>query len=74
MGADGTAQKRITAFPSGAEQARWAPDGQWLVCTTYTGSGERLNAREIYIMRRDGSDQICLTDNDVDDTEPDWCE
>lgn len=72
--ANGGAPQRITTFPLGAEQPRWSPDGEWIVCVAYTGRGERLGAREIYLMRRDGSDQMRLTDNAFDDTEPDWCE
>jgi len=74
MQADGSGARRITAFPLGAEQPRWSPDGQWIVCVAYTGLGEGLNAREVYIVRRDGSDQIRLTIDAFDDTEPDWCE
>jgi hypothetical protein len=40
----------------------------------YTGRGSGLDSREIYLMRRDGSDQMRLTDNAFDDTEPAWCE
>jgi Tol biopolymer transport system component len=74
MQADGRQARRITAFPMGAEQPRWSPDGQWIVCVAYTGLGEGLNAREIYILRRDGSDQMRLTFDAFDDTEPDWCD
>jgi TolB protein len=74
MQADGSGARRITAFPLGAEQPRWSPDGQWIVCVAYTGLGEGLNAREVYILRRDGSDQIRLTYDAFDDTEPDWCD
>jgi len=74
MNADASDQRRITSFPSGAEQAQWSPDGEWIVCVAYTGRGEGLDAREIYLVRQDGSDQMRLTDNAFDDTEPVWCE
>jgi TolB protein len=74
MQADGSGVRRITAFPLGAEQPRWSPDGEWIVCVAYTGLGEGLNAREVYIVRRDGSDQMRLTFDVFDDTEPVWCE
>ena len=74
MQADGSGAGRITAFPLGAEQPRWSPDGQWIVCVAYTGLGDGLNAREVYTMRRDGSDQMRLTFDSFDDTEPVWCQ
>jgi Tol biopolymer transport system component len=74
MQADGSGARRITAFPLGAEQPRWSPDGEWIVCVAYTGLGDGLNAREVYIVRRDGSDQMRLTFDAFDDTEPDWCD
>jgi TolB protein len=74
MQADGTEQRRLTSFRAGAEQPQWSPDGQWIVFVGYAGYEEGLNAREIYIMRPDGSDQMRLTDNVFDDTEPSWCQ
>jgi Tol biopolymer transport system component len=74
MQADGSGARRITAFPLGAEQPGWSPDGQWIVCVAYTGLGDGVNAREVYIVRRDGSDQMRLTFDAFDDTEPDWCD
>jgi Tol biopolymer transport system component len=74
MEPDGTGPRRLTAFPVGAEQPQWSSDGEWIVFVAYTGHGERLKAREIYMMGSDGRDPIRLTDNVFDDTEPVWCQ
>jgi Tol biopolymer transport system component len=73
MEPDGTEARRLTMFPLGAEQPQWSPDGQWIVFIAYTGRGEGLSAREIYIMGSDGGDPMRLTDNAFDDTDPVWC-
>ena len=72
MDADGNNPRQLTYLIGGAEQPRWSPDGTWIAFVGYSGEGEGLNARELYVMRSDGKDQIRLTYNDVDDTEPVW--
>jgi Tol biopolymer transport system component len=54
------------------ELPSWSPDGYWLAFVAYSGEGTGVNAREIYLMRADGQDQVRLTRNDFDDSEPDW--
>jgi hypothetical protein len=72
MRPDGTGLQRLTDLPQGAESPAWAPDGYWLAFVAYSGSGEGVNAREIHLMRADGQDQVRLTYNDADDTQPAW--
>ncbi len=73
MRADG-AKQRLTDFRTGAEQPQWSPDGEWIIFVAYTGHERGFRAREIYMMRPDGSDQTRLTDNAFDDTDPFWCQ
>jgi len=70
--ADGADVRPLTAFPQGAESPCWSPDGFWLAFVAYTGEGTGIRAREIYIMQADGRNQVRLTRNAFDDTEPDW--
>jgi dipeptidyl aminopeptidase/acylaminoacyl peptidase len=72
MRADGAEVKPLTNFVQGAELPRWSPDGFWLTFVAYTGQGAGIKARELYLMRADGQDQVRLTRNAFDDTEPDW--
>jgi hypothetical protein len=72
MQADGTGVRMLSSFTSGAEAPAWSPDGFWLACSAYTGDGAGINAREIYLMRSDGKNQVRLTDNSFDDTDVAW--
>jgi tol-pal system beta propeller repeat protein TolB len=72
MRADGSGVRALTELDRGAEAPSWSPDGFWLAFVAYTGDGEGINAREIYLMRADGQDQVRLTHNAFDDTQPDW--
>lgn len=72
MRSDGSDVQPLTEFSHGAEAPAWSPDGRWLAFVAYTGDGTGINAREIHLMRADGRDQIRLTYNSVDDTQPDW--
>jgi dipeptidyl aminopeptidase/acylaminoacyl peptidase len=72
MRADGADVHPLTAFPQGAEAPCWSPDGLWLAFVAYTGEGTGINAREIYLMQADGRNQVRLTRNAFDDTEPAW--
>jgi Tol biopolymer transport system component len=69
---DGTDIHRLTDFAQGAELPAWSPDGFWLALVAYTGHGTGVNARELYLVRADGQDQVRLTRNAFDDTEPEW--
>ena len=72
MKADGTGVRVLTDLTQGAESPCWSPDGYWLAFVAYTGDGTGVNARELYLMRADGRDQVRLTYDSFDDTEPDW--
>ncbi|MBN1138272.1 MAG: PD40 domain-containing protein [Anaerolineae bacterium] len=72
MKADGTDVRALTDLTQGAESPCWSPDGYWLIFVAYTGDGTGVNARELYLMRADGRDQVRLTYDGFDDTEPDW--
>lgn len=72
MAADGSDVRPLTAFAQGAESPAWSPDGFWLAFVAYTGEGTGVNAREIYLMRADGQNQVRLTHNAFDDTDPAW--
>lgn len=72
MRPDGGGLQRLTDLPQGAESPAWSPDGYWLAFVAYSGSGEGVNAREIHLMRADGRDQVRLTYNSADDTQPAW--
>jgi hypothetical protein len=72
MRADGSDVRPLTAFPQGAEAPCWSPDGFWLAFVAYSGEGTGIRAREIYLMQADGRNQVRLTRNAFDDTEPDW--
>jgi hypothetical protein len=69
---DGSGVRALTDFPFGAEAPAWSPTGLWLAFAAYTGDGEGVNAREIYLMRSDGREQVRLTYNAFDDIQPDW--
>ena len=72
MKADGTGVRLLTELTQGAESPCWSPDGHWLAFVAFTGDGTGVNARELYLMRADGRDQVRLTYDSFDDTEPDW--
>jgi tricorn protease-like protein len=72
MEADGSNPRQITDLIGGAEQPRWSPDGGWIAFVGYSGEGEGLAAREIYLVRANGRDPMRLTHNAFDDTEPVW--
>ena len=76
----GTMKQLTTARGYDAEAA-YSPDGQWIAFASGR-SGFRdemplhaVNPRsygEICVMRRDGSDMRCLTDNPFEDATPSW--
>jgi hypothetical protein len=72
MRVDGSGVHALTNLAQGAESPAWSPDGFWLAFVAYTGDGEGINSREIYLMQADGRNQVRLTHNRADDTEPAW--
>ena len=69
---DGSDLRRLTDLDQGAESPTWAPDGHWLAFVAYTGAGDGVHRREIYVMRSNGEDRVRLTYNAFDDTDPGW--
>jgi Tol biopolymer transport system component len=72
MSTSGADVRLLTDFSRGAEAPAWSPDGYWLAFVAYTGEGEGVNARELYLMRSNGQELVRLTRNSFDDTQPDW--
>jgi dipeptidyl aminopeptidase/acylaminoacyl peptidase len=72
MRSDGTEVRLLSDFALGAESPSWSPEGFWLAFVAYTGEGTGINAREIYLMRSDGQNQVRLTQNTFDDTDIEW--
>jgi hypothetical protein len=72
MQADGADVKPLTEIPRGAEAPAWSPDGHWLAFVAYSGDGVGSDAREIYLIRADGQNEVRLTRNAYDDSEPQW--
>lgn len=72
METDGTGVRMLSDLRGGAEAPAWSPDGLWLAFVAYTGDGTGINAREIYLMRSDGQNQVRLTHNSFDDTDVGW--
>jgi TolB protein len=72
MRTDGTDVQPLTDLAQGAESPAWSPDGFWLAFVAYTGYGAGVDSRELYLMRANGQDQVRLTHNAFDDTDPDW--
>jgi TolB protein len=69
---DGSDLRRLTDLDQGAESPTWSPDGHWLTFVAYTGAGDGVHRREIYVMRSNGEDRVRLTYNAFDDTDPGW--
>ncbi len=72
MRPDGSGVRALTDMAQGAESPAWSPDGFWLAFVAYSGAGAGIDAREIHLMQADGRNQVRLTFNLADDTEPDW--
>ena len=72
MPAGGGSATQLTSLPQGTESPTWSPDGLWLAFVAYTGDGVGVSAREIYLMRASGQDQVRLTFNAFDDSAPQW--
>jgi TolB protein len=71
---DGSGLRRLTDLEEGAESPTWSPDGHWLAFVGYTGAGDGVHRREIYVMRANGEDRVRLTYDSADDTDPVWDE
>ncbi len=74
MTKDGTSPTQMTQNnSSNAEQAKWSPDGKWIVYTSDEGKDlSGINNYDIWIMRSDGSERTQLTTNGSWDDMPCW--
>lgn len=73
MNSDGTGVEKVPGAPEGIEQPIFSPDGKLLAFVAYTGQGQGVNAREIYILPLGTGHPVRLTRNAYDDTDVVWC-
>jgi len=78
---DGSGLRRLTTDAGNDAHSTWSPDGQWIAFASGQGGFKdemplhAVNPQsygEICVMRRDGSDVRCLTDNPFEDATPSW--
>ena len=78
---DGSALRRLTTDPANEAHSTWSPDGQWIAFASgQAGFKDEMvlhavnpqSYGEICVMRPDGSDARCLTDNPFEDATPSW--
>ena len=78
---DGGGLRRLTTDPANEAHSTWSPDGQWLAFASgQAGFKDEMPLHavnpqsygEICVMRPDGSDVRCLTDNPFEDATPSW--
>ncbi|GIK65085.1 MAG: hypothetical protein BroJett018_28790 [Chloroflexota bacterium] len=68
MNVDGSNVRRLTNLPTSVEtDPKWSPDGEYILFESNAGGDF-----EICMIRADGGNLECLTDNHVDDRSPDW--
>ena len=78
---DGSGLRRLTTDPANEAHSTWSPDGQWIAFASgQAGFKDEMPLHavnpqsygEICVMRPDGSDVRCLTDNPFEDATPSW--
>ncbi len=78
---DGSGLQRLTTDPGNDAHSTWSPDGQWIAFASgRAGFKDEMTLHavnpqsygEICVMRPDGSDVRCLTDNPYEDATPSW--
>lgn len=78
---DGSGLRRLTTDAGNDAHSTWSPDGQWIAFASgKAGFKDEMPLHavnpqsygEICVMRPDGSDVRCLTDNPFEDATPSW--
>lgn len=66
--------KNVTYITNGGNNLApsFSPDGEWIVFTSYIDNYLDDHGCEIYIMKKDGTEQRRLTENDYCDWQPRW--
>lgn len=84
VGSDGSNRKRLTDEKNGYTSPKWSPDGKKIlferavVTKKYYRDlsreemGQMKNSTEIYVMDKDGTNLKNLTNNDFEDSTPQW--
>jgi Tol biopolymer transport system component len=75
MNASGGAKRPLTHGPNGGGvdwAPSWSPDGSRLAYESSVGTGPRRLTNEIWLVNADGSHQVRLTHNALNDDHPSW--
>jgi TolB protein len=75
MNASGGEKRQLTHGPNGGGvdwAPSWSPDGRRLAYESNVGTGPQQLTNEIWLVNADGSHQVRLTHNAVNDDHPSW--
>jgi len=66
MKSDGSERTNISKGNTRDSEPVWSPDGQWIAFTRTADDGPNSNTMNIWIMKKDGTDQQPITRNKKD--------
>ena len=72
MNLDGSGLLQLTSDPADEFDAAWSPDGTRIAFVSTRNDSNFGNNYEIYVIKTDGSAEMRLTYNQVNDRWPDW--